>query len=299
MPRADVAVTGCAGFIGFHAARRLLERGYRVLCIDDLSRGDPARVEELKRAGAVVEIADVRELELLEAGAVVHAAALISVEESWEKPLLYHEVNAAGTLRTLLAALRAGARRFVYVSSAAVYGEPAKLPIPEDHPTRPISPYGASKLAGEKYVEVYSGRLRAVVLRLFNVYGPGQNREYAGVVAKFLERAKAGLPPIIFGDGEQTRDFVHVEDVAAAVEWALAVEPGVYNIGTGTPTRIRDLAKLVMEIYGVGGEPIYAPPRPGDIRHSYADIGRAMARGWRPRVRLEEGLRGLARSACG
>ena len=283
-----VLVTGCAGFIGYFVARRLVERGYKVLCFDDLSRGSLRRVEELVGLGLVFERRDVRSVERVEADVVMHLAALVSVEESWERPELYHDVNAGGTLRMVLASVKSGVRRFIYASSAAVYGEPIYTPIDENHPTRPINPYGASKLAGEAYVHAYSSRMEVVVLRLFNVYGPGQNPAYAGVITRFVERAVRGEPPIIYGDGAQTRDFVHVEDVARAFEWAITAPPDTYNIGTGRPTRIRDLAEMVVKAFNLGKPPIYAPPRPGDIRHSTANIEKAATRGWKPTKQLNQ-----------
>jgi len=281
-----IVVTGCAGFIGYHVARHLLERGHRVIGIDNLSRGKPERLEELESLGARCEKKDILSVDCLEGDAVVHAAALISVEESWMKPLLYHEVNATGTLKLLLAS--AGrVRRFIYISSAAVYGDPVRLPIDEEHPTRPISPYGASKLAGECYARAFSTRIEVVILRLFNSYGIGQNPEYSGVISRFLERALSGKPLVVHGDGLQTRDFVHVRDVARAVEWALTAEPGTYNIASGRPTRIIDLAKMIAGWFGVGI--VHGPPREGDIRQSYAST----KADWRPSISLEEGLREL------
>ncbi len=298
-----VLVTGALGFIGHHLSIALAERGYNVLGVDNLSRGLRERIPLLESHGVGVEVADVRDearmLELMKSfkpDAVVHLAALINVEESFEKPRLYEDVNAGGTITVTVAAVRAGAERLVYASSAAVYGNPRRLPIDEEHPLNPLSPYGVSKLAGEHYVRtLFNGPRGYLVLRLFNVYGPGQNPEYAGVIARFAERLAKGLPPVIYGDGEQTRDFIHVEDVVEAFIRSLEVPDPlntVINIGTGRPVTVNRLARIMIELSGVETTPTYAPPRRGDIRHSYADISKAKRLlKWSPRIPLEEGLK--------
>ena len=298
-----ILVTGVAGFIGSHLCSSLLGRGFEVWGLDDLSRGDRGRVKELEELGlrfVRVDIRDRVEVEkaLREARpvGVAHLAALISVPESFEKPDLYMAVNVEGTRNLVSAANEVGVERFVYASSAAVYGNPVRLPIDEEHPTKPISPYGESKLLGEKCV-LNEFRGSAFSLRLFNVYGRGQNPEYAGVITKFLERVSRGEPPIIYGDGEQTRDFVYVGDVADAFIQALTSNlrgAYVFNIGTGNAVTINQLARIIIELAGLNVEPIYADPRPGDIRHSYANISRIKSvLGWQPKISLEEGLKRL------
>lgn len=302
-----VLVTGAAGFIGHHLCRKLLERGFEVWGLDDLSRGDRARVRRLEELGMRFRRADVRaEAEVEEIlresrpDAVIHLAALISVPESFEKPSLYMSVNAEGTEILVSAANRLGVGKLIYASSAAVYGNPIRLPIDEDHPLDPISPYGRSKLLGEEHVlRGFRGRA-SIALRIFNVYGPGQSPEYAGVIVKFVERLRKNEPPIIFGDGEQTRDFIHVHDVAEAFTQALTSDlhgAHALNIASGKPIKIKELAELMIRLRRLSLKPVHAAPRPGDIKHSYADISKARKLlGWSPKTTLEEGLRMLLES---
>ncbi|MEM1557509.1 MAG: NAD-dependent epimerase/dehydratase family protein [Thermoproteota archaeon] len=297
-----ILITGGAGFIGHNLAIYLKNSGFEVGVLDSLERSTVFAVKRLSEANIPVARMSVIKTEEIkgffkEADVVIHAAAYVDVVESMEKPSIYFENNVLGTVSVAKASLDVGVDLLIYLSSAAVYGDPVELPIGENHPTRPISPYGLSKLMGEEVVEFFSKYgLKQVVLRLFNVYGPGQNAAYAGVITKFLERVRNGLPPIVYGDGEQTRDFIHVEDVAEAVK--LVLKTGcvgeVLNIGSGNPIKIRDLAALVMRTYGVSGEPIYTIGRQGDIKHSYADISRArILLGFKPRINLENGLKRL------
>lgn len=260
-----------------------------MVAVDNLERA--SALKRLEEVGVPLVVGDVRHVDLPPADVVVHAAAYISVDESWERPYDYMWNNAAATARVAKRCAETGAY-LVYISSAAVYGEPQRLPIDEGHPTKPLSPYGLSKLAGEQITQMLAPG--AAVLRLFNVYGPGQTGPYAGVISKFVERAKRGLPPVIYGDGTQTRDFIHVADVARLVEVVLDCgAAGVYNVGTGRAVSIRELAAVVMRLAGLGGEPLYGPPRPGDIKHSAADVSKAKSLGWQPQMPLEEGLRRL------
>jgi UDP-glucose 4-epimerase len=300
-----VLVTGATGFIGSHLCLRLLDLGMEVHGLDDLSRGSLKRAKILENSGMSLHKADVRDwatvhevLHEVKPDAVIHLAALISVEESIRMPELYMEVNAEGTRNIVRAASNVGSGRLIYASSAAVYGNPIRLPIAEDHPTSPLSPYGLSKLMGERYVtSEFIGREKPVILRIFNVYGPGQNPEYAGVITKFMERLSQGDPPIIFGDGEQTRDFIHIDDVVEAFIRSLDTplnETAVLNVGSGRPFKIIELARMMIRLYGLNVEPIHVPPRPGDVRGSYADISLAKRLlGWNPKISLEEGLRRL------
>ncbi len=302
-------MTGAAGFIGSHLCERLLRIGFEVHGLDNLSRGSAEKIEALRRNGLHFHRVDVRDryeveriLREVKPDIVMHLAALISVEESFEKPELYMEVNAVGTKNIVEGANKAGSRRLIYASSAAVYGNPIKLPISEDHPLKPISPYGLSKLAGEVHIRSrFTGEENSVILRIFNVYGPGQSLEYAGVIAKFLNHLRMKKPPTIFGDGSQTRDFIHVHDVVEAFIRSLDAKLDnheVINIASGKPTRIIDLAETMINLFGLDLKPVHQPLRQGDIQESYADISRARRiLGWNPSITLKEGLRSLIESS--
>ena len=294
-------VTGGAGFIGYYVSRCLVDRGFDVLVFDSFERSFK-KPEDLRKIGVGVSKGNVKSftdvfetLKTFNAEVVVHLAAYVSAPESVRKPLSYFRNNALGTAVVAEACRRADVGRIVYASSAAVYGEPKYLPIDEEHPTEPLSPYGLSKLVGELVLRQYARNygLKVVILRLFNVYGLGQNPAYAGVISRFIERAVEGRPLIIYGDGLQTRDFVHVEDVAEAFYKAIVGDvTGVFNVGSGKPTRIIDLVAIVREVAGGNVRVKFAPPRKGDIRHSYASIEKARRElRWEPRRRLKEELR--------
>ncbi len=295
-----VAVTGGAGFIGSWVVEVLVEKGYDVVVIDNFSSGSRSNLASVEGVVKVVEC-DVRDFSnLLQAlkgcDAVIHLAALVSVDAASENPRLAIDVNVVGTLNVLEACRRVGCSRLVYASSAAVYGEPVKLPVAEDHPTVPINVYGASKLSGEALVLSYNRNfgLSTIALRYFNVYGPRQRGgPYAGVITKFITAALKGEELTIFGDGMQTRDFVYVRDVAEATVKALESEAtGVFNVGTGVETKIIDLARKILRLTGSSSRIRFASPRPGDIRRSVADISRIRAvLGWEPRTGLDDGLK--------
>ncbi|MGE5482431.1 MAG: NAD-dependent epimerase/dehydratase family protein [Bacteroidota bacterium] len=290
-------VTGGAGFIGSHLVDQLIGRGDDVLVIDDFSTGR----EELLNPGACVMKGSVCSHEAFRAivdfqpDFVFHLAAQASVGRSTQDPAKDLEVNVAGTLNVAVACANAHAKRLVFSSSAAVYGNPVALPISESHPTEPLSPYGLSKLTAEKYLGwlKLQHSLDTVVLRYANVYGPRQNAAgEAGVVAIFVDRAKRECPIEVFGDGQQTRDFVHVSDVVAAN--LLAAEhgaPGPLNISTGVATSVAALHELVAARSGRAAKVVHRPPRPGDIRHSTLDNSRAReVLGWEPRMTLTAGI---------
>lgn len=300
-------VTGGAGFIGSHLTEELARRGYYVIILDDFSTGKIENIELLLKKEAVEfikgSITDLPQLRELFRGVdyVFHQAALPSVPRSIENPQASHEVNVSGTLNVLLAARENSIKKVLYTSSSSVYGDIPTLPKKEDMVPHPLSPYAVTKLAGEYYCQVFHQvyGLPTVCLRYFNVYGPRQdpNSQYAAVIPSFIKRALEGNPPIIFGDGEQTRDFTFVKDAVEAS--ILAVESdarGLFNIAQGERITINELARLVISIVGKNMEPVHQEPRPGDIRHSLADISRARAFGYEPRCSLKEGLRETIRS---
>lgn len=295
-----VVVTGGAGFIGSNLAEALVEGGYDVVVVDDLSTG---RIENLHTLRERLELVrgSITNLELLRdvlkgATCVFHQAAIPSVQRSVESPLATNEANVNGTLKVLIAARDCGVEKVVYASSSSVYGDTPELPKREDMVPEPLSPYAVSKLAGEHYCEVFSEvyGLKTVCLRYFNVYGPRQDptSQYAAVIPSFITRVLDGKPPVIYGDGEQTRDFTFVKDVVRANILAMERGEGVLNIACGRRVSINELAHKVMEIVGVELEPIYESPRQGDVRHSLADISRAKAElGYEPAYDLVEGLK--------
>ncbi len=274
-----VLVTGGAGFVGHNLVLYLIKRGYDVAVVDSIERSSRYALARLEESGVPIIKADVRSFTNYDGfDVVVHAAAYVSVEESVRDPLKYFENNVLGTARVGYECAKRGLK-LAYLSSAAVYGDPVKLPISEEHPARPQSPYGLSKLQGEEvlrnFTTVYG--LKHVILRLFNVYGPGQNPSYAGVITSFLKRALNGEPLIIYGDGEQTRDFIYVEDVARVIEFLIekdVFDNEVYNVGSGEPVTIKDLAKIIIKLVGKELPIIHASPRAGDIKHSVADVSK-------------------------
>ena len=296
-------VTGGAGFIGSHLVDALVETGARVRIVDDFSTG---RRENIPVSGKVEVIEGTVTDEAVAAHAmegcevVYHLAALASVAKSVEDPLSSHAVCATGTLNVLDAARRAGVRRVVYAASASAYGgasDPAGQD--EDTPLVALSPYAAAKLAGEFYCQAFahSYDLETVRLRFFNVFGPRQRADspYSGVIAIFAAAIAARRTPTIFGDGLQSRDFVYVSDVTAALRKA-ATTPGVsgnvYNVGTGGSVTLLDLVQTLDRVLGTDTRPIHGPARAGDIRHSRAKIDRIRADlGYKPAVSFEEGLR--------
>ncbi len=297
----DVLVTGGAGFIGSHLAERLAERN-AVTVFDSLTSGSRDRVP----AEAELIEADLRDRDRIDAAMaasdrVFHLAAMVDVARSVEAPLDSHGVNVEGTL-TVFEAARRHDVPVIVASSAAIYGRPSELPIPEEHPSRPLSPYGLDKLAVDQYARLYHDLygLPVTALRYFNVYGPGQTGgDYAGVIATFLEQAAGGGPLTVEGDGTQTRDFVHVSDVVRANLLAADADVGgqAINVGTGEETSIRELAETIRELTDGRPEIVHVDPRPGDIDRSVADLARAEAElRYRPDVDLPTGLESMFRS---
>lgn len=294
-----ILVTGGAGFIGSHTVDMLLERGYSPVVIDNLSTGRASNVQP----GVPLFHADILDPQALWAAVegcegIIHLAAVVSVPRSVESPSTTHQVNLTGTLNVLEAARSAGIKRVVMASSAAVYGD-AEPPLLENLKPRPLSPYALEKLGCELYGKLYSRLygLEAVSLRFFNVYGPRQDpaSPYSGVLSKFADVLSARRQGEIHGDGQQTRDFVFVRDVSAAViqawEQAEDLAGSVFNVGTGTPTTVEQAYREICRILGGGPGPKFGPARVGDVRHSLADISRTRLKlGWEPRVSFAEGI---------
>lgn len=295
-------VTGGAGFIGSHLVRFLLPHG-RVRVLDDLSSG---RLENLREVlpqiefvrGSVTDSALVAEV-VDGCEVVFHLAAQVSVPYSLEAPNETFEVNMLGTQYVLEAARRAGVKRVVFASSAAVYGDAPRLPKRETMRPQPISPYAWTKWYGEllcrDYCRVYG--VPTVCLRFFNVYGPRQNprSQYAAVVPRWVEAALTGKPPILYGDGKQVRDFIYIDDLLQGI-WLSAHHPRavgeVYNLASGQRHTLWDLLHAIGEAVGRPLQPLLEPPRAGDIRRSYADIRKIQAHlGFQPQVSLKEGIR--------
>jgi len=300
-----VLVTGGAGFIGSHLVEALARRGDAVRVLDDLSSG---YLENLAAVAPQIEfihgsITSAETVARAMAGVdtIFHLAGLVSVPQSMAQPLRAEELNALGTLNLLAAAKAAGARRLVFSSTCAVYGDDPALPKTEDSPLCPQSPYAISKLTAEQYCRLFAAAfgLETVVLRYFNVFGPRQDPSsaYSGVISIFVDKFTRGVAPAIYGDGHQTRDFVFVSDVVQANLLAAAVPAAVgqvLNIGTGHPTSINRLFAGLAALLNFEGQPEYRPARPGDIIHSYANPAlAAQVLGWAAQVPFEAGLQRL------
>ena len=295
-------VTGGAGFIGSHLAGRLLELGHDVRVLDDLSTGRLENIASFRDGIEFVE-ADVRDLAAIRRSVegvevVFHEAALASVPRSIDDPVTSNAVNVTGTLNVLKAGLEAGVRRLVYASSSSVYGDSPELPKLEEMQPAPASPYAVGKLAGEHYCRVFSRLygLSCVALRYFNVFGPRQDpaSQYAAVVPIFVTSLLEGASPVIFGDGDQSRDFTFIENVVAANVLAAesdAAAGQVLNIACGETATVNALFDAIRGIVGSSTEPRHEGSRPGDIRHSFADISKARRLlGFSPSVGFAEGL---------
>ena len=301
---AQFLVTGGAGFIGSHIIDELLLRGETVRVLDNLATGKRENLEHCLERIDFIE-GDIRDLETCrgacaEVDYVLHQAALGSVPRSMEDPLTSHDVNVTGTLKMLIAARDAGVKRFVYAASSSTYGDHTALPKVEDRIGNPLSPYAVTKYADELYARVF-GRcygLETVGLRYFNVFGPRQDpfSQYAAVIPLFVSALLRGEAPTINGDGEQTRDFTYVGNAVEANLLACAA-PGeavgeVFNIACNERTSLNSLYRRLQEMLGSEIEPIYGPPRAGDVRDSLADIGKGgRLLGYQGEIKFNEGLR--------
>jgi UDP-glucose 4-epimerase len=287
-------VTGGAGFIGSHLVDALLARGDDVDVLDDLSTGKRENVSD----GARLHAGDIRSdadavFDEVRPEACFHFAAQPNVRVSVEQPDFDADVNVLGTVRMLEAARRHATKLVFASTGGAIYGE-CNAPATEDAPRRPLSPYGAAKLAGEEYIQTFNRLYGSAhtILRFGNVYGPRQDPHgEAGVVAIFMSRLRGGERPQIFGDGKQTRDYVYVADAVAAAVAALQRDGGTYNVGTGTETSVLDLLDRIQRVAGTSAEPEFAPPRAGELQRSVLDVSRAADElGWRPAHDLDTGL---------
>lgn len=293
-------VTGGAGFLGVALANQLSRDGHQVRVIDDLSAGDPARLDEqvLFTRGDVADRPKLWTL-LQDVDCVYHLAARVLVSESVLYPREYNEVNVGGTVSVMEAMRDAGVRRVVFASSGAVYGEQAHQPVREDQSPNPQSPYAVSKLAAEYYVRAIGALwgIETVILRIFNAYGPGQNLppSHPPVVPRFMRQTLRGGSLVIFGGGGQTRDFVYVDDVVealAAAATAPDVDRRIINLGSGRETSVNELAALTANVTGRKIEVLHSPAESGGVSHLCADISVARKLlNYEPRVDLAQGLR--------
>lgn len=298
MQKKTYLVTGGAGFIGTNLVEKLIADGQSVIVVDDLSAGNRERLPD----AVVFHELDIRDTEALAAAAkgadvIIHLAALPRVQFSIESPVETHEVNVTGTLSVLEAAKKAGVKRIVYAASSSAYGDQETLPLSVDLPPQPKSPYALHKYIGEAYMRLWSELygLETVSLRFFNVYGPHLDPDgpYALVIGRFLKLALEGQPLTITGDGEQTRDFTHVEDVASAIIKAATLETvgngEVLNIGAGNQTSINELARMISDSIE------YVPPRI-EPKHTKADISLTKEKlDWEPTIALADGVNELKR----
>jgi UDP-N-acetylglucosamine/UDP-N-acetyl-alpha-D-glucosaminouronate 4-epimerase len=299
-------VTGGAGFIGSHIVRRLLADGGRVRVVDNLSTGNRERLSNWEGAIEFIEgdLADPAVCESALSGVdyVLHQAAVPSVQRSVKNPLETNKANVISTLNLLEGCRRHGVRRFVYASSSSAYGNTPVLPKKEDMAPNPLSPYALQKFVGERYSQLYFNLygLETVSLRYFNVFGPSQDpySEYSAVIPKFATRLQRGESIVVYGDGEQSRDFTYVDNVVEANMLALratGAAGAVINVGCGERITLNQLIKILEEILEVRAAVDYQPPRPGDVRDSLADISRARELlGYQPTVTVTEGLRRTA-----
>jgi UDP-glucose 4-epimerase len=297
-----VAVTGGAGFIGSHIVDALVESGVAVTVVDDFSTGKRANIEQVRDTielfeGSIVDT-DLLRKAFTGADAVIHLAALPSVPKSIQLPLETNMVNEVGTLSVFVAARDAGVDRVVYASSSSVYGDTPTLPKVETMPTNPLSPYAVQKLTAELYGRVFMNvyGLKTIGLRYFNIFGPRQDPHsvYSAVIPKFVSLIQKGERPVIYGDGEHTRDFTYVQNAVAANLCALRATQGfgeAYNIASGNRISLNELMEKINGILGTNALAEYAAPRQGDIKDSFADIKKAHHTfGYEPLVTFEEGL---------
>jgi UDP-glucose 4-epimerase len=295
-------VTGGAGFIGSNIVEHLIAQGAKVRVVDNFSTGKRENLEHFKKQIDIreVDICDLPELRKAVQGCdyIFHQAAIPSVPKSVIDPISSHNADVTGTLHVLWAAKAASVKRVIYAASSSAYGESEELPKRENMPPQPISPYGLMKYVGEEYCRIFTllYGLETVSLRYFNVFGPRQDptSQYSGVLSRFITVMLRGESPVIFGDGEQSRDFTYVSNVVKANMLACQSTRAVgkvYNVACGTRFDLKEVVKILNRILGTTLQPVHNSPRPGDIRHSQADIRRAASDlGYSPQTGFEEGL---------
>lgn len=295
-------ITGGAGFIGSNTSHFLVKKGGEVRILDNFSSGDKENLDGIQNDVEIVK-GDIRDFELVKKAMaavdyVIHLAALASVPASIENPLLSNDVNVNGTLNILEAARLTSVKKVIFASSSAVYGHTPELPIKETVTPRPLSPYAVGKLMGEYYARLYweHYQLPTVSLRFFNVYGPRQNPDgdYAAVIPKFIQSLQNGKSPRVYGDGEQSRDFVYVDDAVQACYLAATNDEIIgteYNVAYGSKFTLNQMIENLHLIMKTGIDTVYEETRPGDIIHSYADITKYAAQGFKPEFDFEKGLK--------
>ena len=292
------AVTGGAGFVGSHLVKLLVKEGYKITVIDNLHKGKKENLASIINKIKFQKI-DIRDYESLRkilknVDGVFHQAALTIVQDSFSRPEEYFDVNVHGT-ENIFKLANENKFKVVYASSSSVYGHKLETPITEDAERNPINPYGKTKLEDEYLVEKYSKLNTEIIgLRYFNIFGKGQTIEYAGVITKFLDRINEGKSPIIFGNGSQIRDFIHVSDVARSNLMAMNSKSSnlIVNIGTGNAISILELANMIINASGLKIEPIFAEALEGDIKKSLADISQAKKYfNWEPKIELQDWLK--------
>ena len=300
---AKYLITGGAGFIGSNIARKIVSEGGQVVVLDDFSTGYESNLEDIKNDVTLIrgDICDVGAVGSAMKGVdyVHHHAAVVSVVRSVEDPERTSEVNIGGTLNLLVAARDAGVKRFVFAGSSSAYGDNPTLPKREDMKAEPLSPYAVSKLAGEMYVKVFNDvyGLPAVTLRYFNIFGPYQDptSQYAAVIPIFINRLARGESPVVYGDGEQSRDFTYIDNAVKANLLAATADgaPGmVFNVACGERFTLNELLERLHGLVGSSTPATYEAARPGDVKHSLGDIGRAREiLGYEPSVTFAEGLK--------
>jgi UDP-glucose 4-epimerase len=298
MKNKKVAVTGGLGFIGSHLVENLCQKN-EVVVVDNESTGSIKNIKHLKLNNISLDLGDINEIDLNKTfegcDYVFHHAAMASVPASVNDPIKCNSVNVTGTLKVLMAARYCGVKKVIFASSAAVYGDNTNFPLSEKTPTKSVSPYALSKTTGEMYCQLFSDiyQLSTISLRYFNVFGPRQdpNSQYASVIPHFIDSILNDKKPVIFGDGEQSRDFIYVKHIVEANLMAcLSDQTGAFNIATGNRTTINQLVEMINEILGKEIDPTYDQPRPGDVKHSLADVSLAKTFGFNPTTNLFDEL---------